>query len=400
MRIGTRLLLPALAIAALLVAAIACDTGEGSLSASELAALGQYDQGIRVTGTGTVSVAPDLATLRLGVETTAESADEARREASTTMNAIMDVLRARGIEDSDVQTAHFSIEPEYHDWEPYHMGGEPYMGAVTEALDSIGNVGSSEGDFEDAEAFAEFMAAMMAMGMMAEGAEDMDLEDSEGFAEFMAAMMAMGMMAEGVEDMDLEDAEGFAEFMAAMMAMGMMAEGVEDMDLEDAEGFTEFMGMLLAMGMMAGEDVGGYPGDPGILADDYSVEGLAPVGYRVTNTAEVKVRDLDSVGAIIDEIVEAGGDATRVDGVWFSVEDTTEAQQQAREMAMNDAVARADELAAHAGAVRGKLLRVSEDSFGSDGFYGEIAVLEARGTPIGGGEQEVRVSVHASFAIE
>ncbi len=344
MRFGSRLLLPAVAIAALLVAAIACDTGEGSLSASELAALGQYDQGIRVTGTGTVSVAADLATLHIGVETTAESADEARREASTTMNSIMDVLRARGIEDSDVQTAHFSIEPEYHDWEPYHMGGEPYMGAVTEALDSIGNVGSSEGDLEDAEAFAEFMAAMMAMGMMAEGAEDMDLENSEAFA--------------------------------------------------------EIMGMLLAMGMMAGEDVGGYPGDPGIMADDFSVDGLAPAGYRVTNTAEVKVRDLDAVGAIIDEIVEAGGDATRVDGVWFSVEDTTEARQQAREMAMMDAVTRADELASHAGAVRGKLLRVSEDYFGGDGFYGEIAVMEARGTPISGGDLEIRVSVHASFAIE
>ena len=366
MRFGSRLLLPAVAIAALLVAAIACDTGEGSLSASELAALGQYDQGIRVTGTGTVSVAPDLATLHIGVETTAESADEARREASATMNAIMDVLRARGIEDSDVQTSHFSIEPEYHDWEPYHMGGDHG------GIDSIGNVGSSEGDLEDAEAFADLMGMLLAMGMMAEGAEDMDLEDSEAFAEFMAAMMAMGMMAEGAEDMDIEDSEAFAEF----------------------------MGMLLAMGMMAGEDVGGYPGDPGIMADDFSVDGLAPAGYRVTNTAEVKVRDLDAVGAIIDEIVEAGGDATRVDGVWFSVEDTTEARQQAREMAMMDAVTRADELAAHAGAVRGKLLRVSEDYFGGDGFYGEIAVMEARGTPISGGDLEIRVSVHASFAIE
>ena len=372
MRIGSRLLLPAVAIAALLVAAIACDTGEGSLSASELAALGQYDQGIRVTGTGTVSVAPDVATLHVGVETTAESADEARREASATMNAIMDVLRARGIEDSDVQTAHFSIEPEYRDWEPYHMGGEPYMGGIMEGIDSIGNVGSSEGDLEDAEAFADIMGMLLAMGMMAEGAEDMDLEDSEGFAEFMAAMMAMGMMAEEFEDMDLEDSEAFADF----------------------------MGMLLAMGMMAGEDVGAYSSDPGIMADDYSVDGLAPVGYRVTNTAEVKVRDLDAVGAIIDEIVEAGGDATRVDGVWFSVEDTAEAQQQAREMAMMDAVTRADELAAHAGAVRGKLLRVSEDYFGGDGFYGEIAVMEARGTPISGGDLDIRVSVHASFAIE
>ena len=65
MKVGSRLL-PALAIGALLIAAIACDTGEGSLSASELAGLTQYNQGIRVTGTGTVSVAPDVAMLGTG----------------------------------------------------------------------------------------------------------------------------------------------------------------------------------------------------------------------------------------------------------------------------------------------------------------------------------------------
>ena len=97
MRIGS-LLLPVLAIAAILIAAIACDTGESSLSASDLAALTQYNQGIRVTGTGTVSVAPDVATLRMGVETTAETADEARSQAASAMDAIMGVLRARGIE--------------------------------------------------------------------------------------------------------------------------------------------------------------------------------------------------------------------------------------------------------------------------------------------------------------
>ncbi|MDE2860437.1 MAG: SIMPL domain-containing protein [Chloroflexota bacterium] len=310
MRLGS-LLLPALAIAALLIAAIACDTGESSLSASELAALTQYNQGIRVTGTGTVSVAPDVATLRMGVETTAETADEAGREAATAMNAIMDVLRTRGIPDSDVQTTQFSIVPEYRDSDPYYMEGESPAGAFMGALESTSREDSGE------------------------------------------------------------------------------------KDLEDSEALGDLMGILMAVGMMAGEE-GGQ--SPEILADGHP-DSLAPIGYRVTNNVVVKVRDLAAVGAVIDEIVQAGGDAARVDGVWFSAEDTTEARSQAREMAMKDAVARADELAAHAGATRGKLMNVSEDSRGGN-YYDEYAVLEARGTPISAGELEIKVSVHATFAIE
>ena len=310
MKIGS-LLLPALAIAALLIAAIACDTGESSLSASDLAALTQYNQGIRVTGTGTVSVAPDVAMLSMGVEATAETADEARREAATAMNAVMDVLRTRGIDDSDVQTTQFSIVPEYRDSEPHYMEGESLVGAIMGALESMSSEDSGEKDLEDGEAFGGFME------------------------------------------------------------------------------------MLLAMGMMTGEEGGQFPE---ILADGYP-DGLAPIGYRVTNNAVVKVRDLAAVGAVIDEIVQAGDDAARVDGVWFNADDTTEARRQAREMAMNDALARADELAAHAGTTRGKLLNVSEDSSGGI-YYDEYAFLEAPFTPISGWELEVQVSVHATFAVE
>ena len=50
------------------------------------------------------------------------------------------------------------------------------------------------------------------------------------------------------------------------------------------------------------------------------------VGYRVNNNVVVKVRDLNAAGDIIDEAVQAGGDATRVDGLRFTAEDTSEAR--------------------------------------------------------------------------
>ena len=42
------------------------------------------------------------------------------------------------------------------------------------------------------------------------------------------------------------------------------------------------------------------------------------VGYRVSNTASIKIRDLDDVGPIIDDVAAAGGDATRINGISFT----------------------------------------------------------------------------------
>ena len=55
-------------------------------------------QGIWVSGEGTISVAPDIATLDFGVETNAATVSEANNLASTAMDAIVEALKARGRE--------------------------------------------------------------------------------------------------------------------------------------------------------------------------------------------------------------------------------------------------------------------------------------------------------------
>ena len=45
------------------------------------------------------------------------------------------------------------------------------------------------------------------------------------------------------------------------------------------------------------------------------------VGYQVNNSASVKIRDLEAVGEIVDEVVTAGGDVLRINGISFTVED-------------------------------------------------------------------------------
>ena len=48
------------------------------------------------------------------------------------------------------------------------------------------------------------------------------------------------------------------------------------------------------------------------------------IGYRVDNTVRAKIRDVGEAGNVLDSAVEAGGDAVRVNGLSFSIEDDTE----------------------------------------------------------------------------
>ncbi len=68
---------------------------------------------IRVTGTGTVSVTPNLLVLRLSVHTTGSQATDALASNNTTTAAVLHVLRAGGIAAKDLQTTNFAISPDY-----------------------------------------------------------------------------------------------------------------------------------------------------------------------------------------------------------------------------------------------------------------------------------------------
>ncbi len=127
-------------------------------------------------------------------------------------------------------------------------------------------------------------------------------------------------------------------------------------------------------------------------------------GYRVSNTVTAKIRDLDIVGATIDEVVQAGGDATRIQSIRFTVEDSSAANTQARESAVLDALAKADQFATLTGVARGNLLFITEigSSMPSvrtiDGMEA-AALADSFTTPISAGELELQVSVQAVFAI-
>ena len=126
-------------------------------------------------------------------------------------------------------------------------------------------------------------------------------------------------------------------------------------------------------------------------------------GYRVTNALLATVREIDDVGTVIDGAAAAGGDATRIDSVIFRVENGAALEAAARELAVRDALAKADVLATESGASRGTLITIAE--FGGSQFPIEARVESAAfdggvSTPIVTGSFEVTVNVQATFAIE
>ncbi len=68
---------------------------------------------INVTGTGRVSVSPDLADLTLGVTITAKTVAAARAANGKAMQSLLASLTARGIASADIQTSNLSLSPTY-----------------------------------------------------------------------------------------------------------------------------------------------------------------------------------------------------------------------------------------------------------------------------------------------
>lgn len=122
-----------------------------------------------------------------------------------------------------------------------------------------------------------------------------------------------------------------------------------------------------------------------------------PAGYRVVNLVEARVRDLNRVGAMLDEAVAAG--ANSVVGVTFAVADSVSLENQARAAAMADARGRAEHLARLAGVELGPLVQISEGGMVVPIPRGEVRELAAvsYSTPIERGELWITARVQVTY---
>jgi len=244
-------LLPiSLALVLAIVGLAGCSPGNTAPIEIEGLSINSQQEGIWVSGQGTVTVTPDIATLRLGIDVQAASVADAQSQATEAMDEIMNALTDNGVAEKDIQTQHFSIYP------------------------------------------------------------------------------------------------------------------VTRWDKDDEEQVI--------------------------------------VGYRVTNTVSAKIREIDKAGVIIDAVAAAGGDLTRIDSIDFSVDDPSAYYEEAREEAMADAEAKAEQLAELAGGRLGKATYISESSYAPppiyrQGIYEEA--IPAAETPISPGEMEISLTVQVAYAL-
>lgn len=78
---------------------------------------------LSVSGQGEARVAPDMASIRLGVSTTAGSAAEAMAQTSQQQAAVIEALKAANIEAKDIQTSGLDLSPQLN----YEDGKAPQV---------------------------------------------------------------------------------------------------------------------------------------------------------------------------------------------------------------------------------------------------------------------------------
>jgi uncharacterized protein YggE len=139
--------------------------------------------------------------------------------------------------------------------------------------------------------------------------------------------------------------------------------------------------------------------------DKYDPSTGTPTGektYAVDNTVYVTVRDLESLGDVLDTVIQAG--ANTVQSIQFDVADKDAALKDARAEAVKDASTKAGELAAAAGVELGELKSVSYLTNPMypvfDGRGGGGAAEAAAAVPIQPGQLTFTVTVNVTYALK
>ena len=131
------------------------------------------------------------------------------------------------------------------------------------------------------------------------------------------------------------------------------------------------------------------------------------IGYIVSNSVEVTIRDLDEVGNVIDKVSEAAGDEVRINGISFGLDNPALYGDTARDLAARDAHDKAELYARILGVELGPVVYLQETGGTSPepmfavaeaSFFGDSARSFAP-TQVSPGDVDVTASVSAVFAI-
>ncbi|BEL02703.1 hypothetical protein Q0Z83_008940 [Actinoplanes sichuanensis] len=127
-------------------------------------------------------------------------------------------------------------------------------------------------------------------------------------------------------------------------------------------------------------------------------------GYTVNQGLTATVRNLAKAGSLMTAAIKAGGDAARLNGVSFAIEKNTDLIAQARKKAFADAKAKAELYAREAGRPLGRVVKISEPTYGyaepvqRDKMTAAMAAMDSS-VPIEPGRQRLSVTVTVEWIL-
>lgn len=139
----------------------------------------------------------------------------------------------------------------------------------------------------------------------------------------------------------------------------------------------------------------------------YPMQNYGPSGemldlkYVVDNSVYITVRDLNKMGEILSTVVGSG--ANNISGIQFDVADRSKAETEARQKAVNDARAQAEELAAAAGVKLGKIQYLSASVNSSTATQYSLksdAIGVGGSVPVSAGQLVVSAYASATYELE
>lgn len=128
------------------------------------------------------------------------------------------------------------------------------------------------------------------------------------------------------------------------------------------------------------------------------------IGYQAVNQVTVTRDDISSIGKFLQVAVDAG--ANNVSGLMLTVRDPQKGRAEGLRMAMEDAKAKATQLATIAGRRLGRVLAITEGAGvypPPRPMYGKAMAMEARASsdvPVETGSEEVTFTVSVIYAMQ
>lgn len=328
-----RAALPA-SIAVLVSAAVAAVV-VGSGSSSVAATPGEPGTNtVTVSGTGMAAGTPDVLRLDIGVQRTGQNVNAALSAANDDIRRIKEALGRHGVSNKDIQTSQLSINPHY---DPYYDGGNTATVAPAPP------------------------PAPMPAPAPPEAVEPPTMAPDQPRKEVDPAASS----SSGGGSAPSAGSTGTAGANAATSAVAPDAKPMVD------------VAPMATSAVVSPRPGGGVN------------------GYDVFQSLTVKLRNLDEAGDAISDAADAGGNATRINGVSFDIEDNSKLLVQARDAAFADAKAKAEQYARLAGRSLGRATQISEGSVGGGPIMyagGRAEAAMDSSVPIQPGTQQISIS--------